>query len=119
MVVTYGLGKIRISSRGNCKKLRSLNRLIGQTIGTFRLFEDNLEEREDVRARGFTTNLAKRINPNSNLVLYRNTKNYNIVEKLMKNKVLSTTTCSLGVSFRRDNRDDFSTLKRPAKRDSH
>ena len=102
--------KIRISSRGNLYEATIIEPwLIGQTIGTFRLFEDNLEEREDVRARGFTTNLAKRINPNSNLALqYKYQELQYSRKKLMKNKVLSTTTVSsLGVSFRRDNRDRF------------
>ena len=56
-------GKISRGTRGNLYeitfiepwfKLAPLDKLIGPTIGTFRLFNDNLEEYEDIRARGGT-----------------------------------------------------------------
>jgi len=102
--------KIRISTRGNLYEATIVEPwLLGQTIGTFRVFEDNLEEREDVRARGATTNLAKRTSQNSNLALqYKYQELQYRSRKLMSNKFLGTTTVSsLGVSFRRDNRDRF------------
>ena len=71
-------GKVSRGTRGNLYeitliepwfKLAPLDKLIGPTIGTFRLFNDNLEEYEDIRARGGTANLAKRLGQYSNLAV--------------------------------------------------
>jgi len=112
--------KVRISRRGNLYEATLVEPwFIGKTIGTFRLFEDNLEERESVRARGGTINLAKRTTSLSNLALqYKyqelqyQTEWENVVKPTMpgnldKIEATGTTVSSLGVSFRRDNRDRF------------
>jgi len=113
--------KVRISRRGNLYEATLVEPwFIGKTIGTFRLFEDNLEERESVRARGGTINLAKRTTSlYSNLALqYKyqelqyQTEWENVVKPTMpsnldKIEATGTTVSSLGVSFRRDNRDRF------------
>ncbi|MDP6747541.1 MAG: outer membrane protein assembly factor BamA [Candidatus Poribacteria bacterium] len=113
--------KVRISRRGNLYEATLVEPwFIGKTIGTFRLFEDNLEERESVRARGGTINLAKQTTSlYSNLALqYKyqelqyQTEWENVVKPTMpgnldKIEATGTTVSSLGVSFRRDNRDRF------------
>ena len=113
--------KVRISRRGNLYEATLVEPwFIGKTIGTFRLFEDNLEERESVRARGGTINLAKRTTSlYSNLALqykyqelqyqteWESTAKPAKPDNLDKIEATSTTVSSLGVSFRRDNRDRF------------
>ena len=106
-------GKISKGTRGNLYeitltepwfKLAPLDKLIGPTIGTFRLFDDNLEEYEDIRARGGTVNLAKRLGRFSNLALQY--KSQDLRDHVAPPKI-QTTVNSLGIEFYRDNRDHF------------
>jgi outer membrane protein insertion porin family len=99
-----------IGTRGNLYELTLIEPwlnppLVGNTIGTFRVFEDNLEEHDDTRARGVTTNLAKRIGAYSNLaVQYK----YQDLRQLRPDAPeIRTTVSSLGVSFHRDSRSHF------------
>ena len=85
-------------------KLAPLDKLIGPTIGTFRLFNDNLEEYEDIRARGGTANLAKRLGQYSNLALQYKSQDLRDREDPPK---IQTTVSSLGIEFHRDGRDHF------------
>ena len=106
-------GKVSRGTRGNLYeitliepwfKLAPLDKLIGPTIGTFRLFNDNLEEYEDIRARGGTANLAKRLGRFSNLALQY--KSQDLRDRDDPPKV-QTTVSSLGIEFHRDSRDHF------------
>jgi outer membrane protein insertion porin family len=99
-------GKLRIGTRGNLYELTLIEPwFIGRTIGTFRLFEDNLEEHDDTRARGVTTSLAKRLGAFSNFgVQY---KYQELRQRLDESTEEFTTVSSVGVSFHRDNRDSF------------
>ena len=85
-------------------KLAPLDKLIGPTIGTFRLFNDNLEEYEDIRARGGTANLAKRLGQYSNLAVQYKSQDLRDREDPPK---IQTTVSSLGIEFHRDSRDHF------------
>ncbi len=85
-------------------KLPPLDKLIGPTIGTFRLFNDNLEEYEDIRARGGTANIAKRLGRFSNLALQYKSQDLRDHEDPPK---VQTTVSSLGIEYHRDNRDHF------------
>ena len=106
-------GKVSRGTRGNLYeitliepwfKLTPLDKLIGHTIGTFRLFNDNLEEYEDIRAQGGTVNLAKRLGQFSNLALQYKSQDLRDREDPPK---IQTTVSSLGIEFHRDNRDHF------------
>ncbi len=106
-------GKVSRGTRGNLYeitliepwfKLTPLDKLIGPTIGTFRLFNDNLEEYEDIRARGGTANLAKRLGQFSNLALKY--KSQDLRDRNDPPKI-QTTVSSLGIEFLRDSRDHF------------
>ena len=106
-------GKVSRGTRGNLYeitliepwfKLAPLDKLIGPTIGTFRLFNDNLEEYEDIRARGGTANLAKRLGRFSNLALQYKSQDLRDREDPPK---IQTTVSSLGIEFHRDSRDHF------------
>ena len=106
-------GKVSRGTRGNLYeitliepwfKLVPLDKLIGPTIGTFRLFNDNLEEYEDIRARGGTANLAKRLGRFSNLALQYKSQDLRDREDPPK---IQTTVSSLGIEFHRDSRDHF------------
>ena len=100
--------QFRLGTRGNLYELTLIEPwfkppLIGHTIGTLRLFEDNLEERDDIRARGGTANLAKRLGSFSNLATqykYQQLHRSDSPEE-------DTTVSSLGLLFHRDNRDGF------------
>lgn len=99
--------QFRIGTRGNLYELTLVEPwfkppIIGHTIGTLRLFEDNLEENNDIRARGVTANLAKRLGPHSNLAMQ-----YKYQELHQSDSDRSTIVSSLGISFHRDNRDSF------------
>lgn len=85
-------------------KLSPLDKLIGPTIGTFRLFNDNLEEYEDIRARGGTANIAKRLGQFGNLALQYKSQDLRDHEDPPK---VQTTVSSLGIEYHRDNRDHF------------
>ena len=106
-------GKVSRGTRGNLYeitliepwfKLAPLDKLIGPTIGTFRLFNDNLEEYEDIRAQGGTANLAKRLGQYSNLALQY--KSQDLRDRGDPPKI-QTTVSSLGIEFHRDSRDHF------------
>ncbi len=106
-------GKVSRGTRGNLYEitliepwfnLTPLDKLIGPTIGTFRLFNDNLEEYEDIRARGGTANLAKRLGQYSNLALQYKSQDLRDHDDPPK---IQTTVSSLGVEFHRDSRDHF------------
>ena len=111
-------GKVSRGTRGNLYeitliepwfKLAPLDKLIGPTIGTFRLFNDNLEEYEDIRARGGTANLAKRLGRFSNLALQYKSQDLRDREDPPK---IQTTVSSLGIEFHRDSRDHFLNPKK-------
>ena len=106
-------GKISRGTRGNLYeitliepwfKLAPLDKLIGPTIGTFRLFNDNLEEYENIRARGGTVNVAKRLGQFSNLAVQYKSQDLRDRDDPPK---IQTTVSSLGVEFHRDSRDHF------------
>ena len=99
--------QFRIGTRGNLYELTLVEPwfkppIIGHTIGTLRLFEDNLEENNDIRARGVTANLAKRLGLHSNLAMQ-----YKYQELHQSDSDRSAIVSSLGFSFHRDNRDSF------------
>ena len=85
-------------------KLPPLDKLIGPTIGTFRLFNDNLEEYEDIRARGGTANLAKRLGRFGNIALQYKSQDLRDRDDPPK---IQTTVSSLGLEYHRDSRDHF------------
>ena len=106
-------GKISRGTRGNLYeitliepwfKLILLDKLIGPTIGTFRLFNDNLEEYEDIRARGGTANLAKRLGRFSNLAIQYKSQDLRDRDDPPK---IQTTVNSLGIELHRDSREPF------------
>ncbi len=106
-------GKISRGTRGNLYeitliepwfRIAFLEKLIGPTIGTFRLFNDNLEEYEDIRARGGTANLAKRLGRFSNLALQYKSQDLRDREDPPE---VQTTVNSIGIEFHRDSRDHF------------
>ena len=106
-------GKVSRGTRGNLYeitliepwfRLALLDKLIGPTIGTFRLFNDNLEEYEDIRAQGGTANLAKRVGQYSNLALQYKSQDLRDRDDPPK---IQTTVSSLGIEFHRDSRDHF------------
>ena len=77
--------------------------LVGNTIGTFRVFEDNLQEISDItRARGGIASLIKRLGGNNKLSVQ-----YKYQELHQKKRELGTTVSSFGLSFHRDSRDHF------------
>ena len=111
-------GKVSRGTRGNLYeitliepwfKLAPLDKLIGPTIGTFRLFNDNLEEYEDIQARGGTANLAKRLGQFSNLAVQYKSQDLRDSNDPPK---IQTTVSSLGIEFHRDSRDHFLNPKK-------
>ena len=99
-----------VGTRGNVYELTLVEPWLplpvaGNTIGTFRVFEDNLEEHDDTRARGMTTNLAKRLGVYSNLALQY--KYQELRQQLPDLPERQTTVSSLGLSLHRDSRDHF------------
>ena len=111
-------GKVSRGTRGNLYeitliepwfKLSPLDKLIGPTIGTFRLFNDNLEEYENIRARGGTANLAKRLGRFSNLAVQYKSQDLRDSDDPPK---IQTTVSSLGIEFHRDSRDHFLNPKK-------
>lgn len=106
-------GKISRGTRGNLYeitliepwfKLTPLDKLIGPTIGTFRLFNDNLEEYENIRARGGMANIAKRLGRFSRIAVQYKSQDLRDSDDPPK---IQTTVSSLGIEFYRDNRDHF------------
>ena len=106
-------GKISRGTRGNLYeitliepwfKLTPLDKFIGHTIGTFRLFNDNLEEYENIRARGGTANIAKRLGRFSNLAVQYKSQDLRDSDDPPQ---VQTTVSSLGVELHRDSRDHF------------
>ena len=75
--------------------------LVGDTIGTFRVFEDNLQEISDItRARGGIASLIKRLGINNKFSVQ-----YKYQELRQRKRELGTTVSSFGLSFHRDNRN--------------
>ncbi|MDE0297564.1 MAG: BamA/TamA family outer membrane protein [Candidatus Poribacteria bacterium] len=109
--------KLSAGTRGNLYELTLIEPwLIGPTMGTLRIFEDNLEEQDNTRARGATANLARRLSLYSNAaVQYKYQELTQRIELARApespNAVLPTerhtTVSSLGLSFHRDNREPF------------
>ena len=106
-------GKISRGTRGNLYeialiepwfKLTPLDKLIGPTIGTFRLFNDNLEEYENIRARGGMANIAKRLGRFSNIAVRYKSQDLRDSDDPPK---IQTTVSSLGIEYYRDSRDHF------------
>ena len=85
-------------------KLPPIDKLIGPTIATFRLFNDNLEEYEEIGARGGTVNLAKRLGQFGNLAVQYKSQDLRDREDPPK---IQTTVSSLGIEYHRDSRDHF------------
>ena len=115
-------GKFSAGTRGNLYELTLIEPwFIGPTIGTLRLFEDNLEEQDDTRARGGTANLARRLDVYSNFAvqykyqeLRQKVRLMNELESFHKaqDEEIETTVSSLGVSFHRDDREPFLNPRR-------
>lgn len=109
--------KLSAGTRGNLYELTLIEPwLIGPTMGTLRIFEDNLEEQDNTRARGATGNLARRLSLYSNVaVQYKYQELRQRIESAQEpessEQVLpmerDTTVSSLGLSFHRDNREPF------------
>ena len=109
--------KFSAGTRGNLYELTLIEPwLIGPTMGTLRIFEDNLEEQDDTRARGATANLARRLNLYSNVAVQY--KYQELRQRIPSAPELEssnqaapteryTTVSSLGLSFHRDNREPF------------
>jgi len=105
--------KFRIGTQGNLYEATLIEPwFIGRTIGSARLFEDNLEEQDNIRAQGGTASLAKRLGLSSNLAIqYKyqalrpTTGGDGLSEE--RREALTTTVGSLGASFHRDTRDSF------------
>ena len=109
--------KLRAGTRGNLYELTLIEPwLIGPTMGTLRIFEDNLEEQDNTRARGATGNLARRLSLYSNIAVQY--KYQELRQRIMTMQELEsskpvtpmeryTTVSSLGLSFHRDNREPF------------
>ena len=111
--------KISIGTRGNLYeatliepwlKLPLIEHLVGPTIGTFRLFEDNLEEQDDTCARGGTVNLAKTLGLFSNLAIQY--KYQELRQKRPELPEIHTSVSSVGFSVHRDSRDHFLNPKK-------
>lgn len=109
--------KLSAGTRGNLYELTLIEPwLIGPAIGTLRIFEDNLEEQDDTRARGATGNLARRLSLYSNVAMqykYQELRQrIEPAEEPESSKPVApmerhTTVSSLGLSFHRDNREPF------------
>ena len=75
----------------------------GALLTTFRLFEDNLEELDQTRARGGSLSLSKRLGQYSSLsVQYQYQE---LLQEFPDLPSIRTTVSSGGISFRRDRRD--------------
>ena len=109
--------KLSAGTRGNLYEFTLIEPwLIGPTMGTLRIFEDNLEEQDNTRARGATANLARRLSLYSNVaVQYKYQELRQRIEPAQKLESSEpdlpmerhTTVSSLGLSFHRDNREPF------------
>ena len=109
--------KLSAGTRGNLYELTLIEPwLIGPAMGTLRIFEDNLEEQDNTRARGATGNLARRLSLYSNVaVQYKYQELRQRIERAQQPESSEpflpmerhTTVSSLGLSFHRDNREPF------------
>ncbi|MDE0043799.1 MAG: BamA/TamA family outer membrane protein, partial [Candidatus Poribacteria bacterium] len=109
--------KLSAGTRGNLYELTLIEPwLIGPAMGTLRVFEDNLEEQDNTRARGATGNLARRLSLYSNVaVQYKYQELRQRIERAQEPESSEpflpmerhTTVSSLGLSFHRDNREPF------------
>jgi len=106
--------KARAGTRGNLlemslsePRLFPVPRLFPEgfrTGPTFRLFRDNLEEEKDAMATGGTVSLTLSGGQRSNLALQYK---YQQIEQELDSVEVKTTVSSIGLSIRRDARDDF------------
>ena len=96
--------KARFGTEGNLYETILIEPwLVGNTIGTFRVFEDNLQGISDItRARAGIASLIKRLGVNNKFSIQ-----YKYQELRQKKKELGTTVSSFGLSFHRDIRDHF------------
>ena len=94
--------KARFGTEGNLYETTLIEPwLVGDTIGTFRVFEDNLQEISDItRARGGIASLIKRLGINNKFSVQ-----YKYQELRQRKRELGTTVSSFGLSFHRDNRN--------------
>ena len=109
--------KLSAGTRGNLYELTLIEPwLIGPAMGTLRIFEDNLEEQDNTRARGATGNLARRLSLYSNIAVqykYQELRQRILLmqepesSKQVAPKERHTTVSSLGLSFHRDDREPF------------
>ena len=109
--------KLSAGTRGNLYEVTLIEPwLIGPTMGTLRIFEDNLEEQDNTRARGATGNLARRLGLYSNVaVQYKYQELRQRIEPVQEPEISKpavpterhTTVSSVGLSFHRDNREPF------------
>lgn len=109
--------KLSAGTRGNLYEVTLIEPwLIGPTMGTLRIFEDNLEEQDNTRARGATGNLARRLGLYSNVaVQYKYQELRQRIEPVQEPEISEpavpterhTTVSSVGLSFHRDNREPF------------
>ena len=102
-------GRVQLGTKGNLGEVTWIEPwikppLIGQMMGTFRLFRDNLVEHDDTHAIGGTANLAKRLGLRSNFaVQYK----YQELRQKLEDSDNLTTVSSIGASFHQDHRDSF------------
>ena len=102
-------GRVQLGTKGNLSEVTWIEPwieppLIGQMMGTFRLFRDNLVEHDDTHAIGGTANLAKRLGLRSNFaVQYK----YQKLRQELEDSDNLTTVSSIGASFHQDHRDSF------------
>ncbi|MBB17194.1 outer membrane protein assembly factor BamA [Candidatus Poribacteria bacterium] len=96
--------KARFGTEGNLYETILIEPwLVGDTIGTLRVFEDNLQEIGDItRARGGIASLIKRLGVHNKFSVQ-----YKYQELRQKKRGLGTTVSSFGLAFHRDNRDHF------------
>ena len=109
--------KLSAGTRGNLYELTLIEPwLVGPAMGTLRIFEDNLEEQDNTRARGATANLARRLSLYSNVAVqckYQELRQRILPmqepesSKQVAPKERHTTVSSLGLSFHRDDREPF------------
>ena len=105
----YGRGmrigtKLRIGTRGNLYegRLREPYFLNTRTQLTLRAFQDNLKEKENIRATGGTVNLAKLMGLYNNISL-----EYKYQDLRSTGPELKTTVSSVSVGLNRDTRNPF------------
>lgn len=102
-------GRVQLGTKGNLGEVTWIEPwieppLIGQMMGTFRFFRDNLVEHDNTHAIGGTANFAKRLGLRSNFaVQYK----YQKLRQQLADSDNLTTVSSIGASFHQDHRDSF------------